>query len=172
MIQKLFICVLIGVLASVADAGLHLDVGGMEWDGGFLWHDINIVADDQPANVAVFLLLDGGGALDISGATNHVGDGFMAKTADLGLAPSELAATDAVFAELVILHVPTPNMPNGPVVAGIKAVSVIQDYMLWTLRLVESDSGAILEEVEVFLIPEPASVMLLGLGGLLLRRRK
>jgi hypothetical protein len=39
--------------------------------------EIGVDALDQPANVGVFILLNGVGSLDIAGGGNSVGDGFM-----------------------------------------------------------------------------------------------
>jgi hypothetical protein len=74
-------------------------------------------------------------------------------------------ATVVLFAEFADAVDPANNRPNGPVVGISK--SVPQDVLV---NLLNADNLSVMQSV--LLTPEPMSLMLLGLGGLFLRRRK
>jgi hypothetical protein len=170
MMKKLVVLVLVLAMGSMASAGLMLSADRTVANvGESVLVGIDAVA--QPANVAVFILLNGVGVLDVTGAQNAVvpgPDGLM-KLIDLGVAPADLGADDAIYAELVKLVIPSPIL-DGNLVSGVKLSSLVEGTAL--LKIMDTESGHIFSELAVTFVPEPASMILLGLGGLFLRRRK
>lgn len=167
--KKLVVLMLVLAVGSLASAGLTLSADKTVVDiSKGETAIVGIDALDQLANVGVFILLNGVGSMDISGASNSVGDGIIIGRPDLS--PADFGADDALFAELVVVVVPPVKMADGPVVQGIVLSSAVEGWAM--LKIMDGDSGATMNELAVQFVPEPMSMILLGLGGLFLRRRK
>jgi len=170
--KKLVALVLVLGLCSLANAGLTI---------GFdpATNIVSINGDGQTVNVGAYLLVEGPGS--IAGGTLEY-KGTLAAYADLEQAAADAGITPAEYLGLVkdmtgktVVDLSSMTFADGNIPAlSTAGVLVSGIQFTWTgttevmLSLVSDDFATTYDTEPV---PEPLSIVLLGLGGLLLRRR-
>jgi hypothetical protein len=169
MMKKLLIFVLVLGLASTANALLQLSVNGAT-DGPEnvtvvdLEPSETVVIDvysDQPLPDEFWLVVDAGGTglVDILGWTLNIPP-----------APITMVLTDYGAGWY------NGAMPEPSATAGIGSWFDIELHCLGEgdvdILLTDPTSYVLIDTVTLHQVPEPATMLLLGLGGLFLRRRK
>ena len=165
--KKVLVLLLVFGMASAANAGLWISVNGdvdppdtEVWLAPSEWAVIDVYSDGTTASDQEFRLFVTNGGYDISGAINTVNEGGVY---DLGFGE--------IFLDLAVVAVPIPPVPQGTVIDQILVHCEAPDIDMF-LELVASRDG-LLDSQIIHQLPEPATIALLGLGGLaLLRRRK
>jgi hypothetical protein len=160
MMKKFLVLTLVLGIASLASAGLSLSTDGAS---------VAVEGADHTSATAytVFLVFDGSTAgtpsLDYLGGASSITD-MSAANANFTAALGALGvATTATSSWQIVLQDTDPflKIPNGTLVTT--AVSDGSAYML------SQDASVLIDSV---VVPEPATMALLGLGALVLRRRK
>ena len=175
MMKKFLVILAVLVMATVADAGLTINVNdAME--------TVTIIGDGATASPAeVYLLVEGPGSIDggsmvYPGSLAEYSD-LEAVAANIGMSTDDtltafrgqLSKPDLVDLSFITLAdgaIP-PALLDGTLVDGIGLIgtgSVV-------LSLVSSDFATVFDTTTVP-IPEPITIALLSIGGLLLRRRR
>jgi hypothetical protein len=154
--KKLLVVMLMLAMASVANAALQLeDVGG----------SISITGDGSEPVGYFFLGVEAGGSLNIMGAT-IVYPG--SQTAIYEMEEPDLAALMNVNNPFVYIEL-NDTPPSGPV-APLNGILVTGIVGSGTIKLFDQSAENMLASIVI--VPEPMTMVLLGLGGLMLRRRK
>ncbi len=171
--KKLVALVLVLSMASLANAALTIGVNPA-------MDTVTISGDGATTNVAAYLLVEGpgaiaGGTLVYQGSLSVYQD-LEAHAADLGMPPAEVLAffggalgksiSDLSFVTIADGSIP-PLSTAGVLVSGIGLTGTAP----LVLSLMSDDLSMSYGSVNVP-IPEPITITLLGLGGLLLRRRR
>lgn len=165
--KKLVALVLVLGMASLANAALTIGVNPA-------MDTVTISGDGATTNVAAYLLVEGpgaiaGGTLVYQGSLSVYQD-VEAHAADLGMTVPEVLAffgvSDLSFVTIADGAIP-PASTEGVLVSGIGLTGTAP--LVLTLM---SDDGTITYNSVNVPIPEPITITLLGLGGLLLRRRR
>ena len=170
--KKLVALVLVLGMCSLANAALSLGYDPAT-------STVSISGDGATTNVALYLLVEGPGS--INGGT-LVYKGNLSKYQDLedaaveaGITPAEYLglvkdATGKTVVDLSAITIASSDIPPlstaGLLVDGIKLTWTGPDQAM--LTLMGDDLATVYSSVSV---PEPLTIVLLGLGGLLLRRR-
>ena len=156
--KKLLVLMLVLGMASLANAVYDLALDGddaatLTGDGVYTGFYISAIT----GTVDMDILFTGAG----TGATPVVNQGIIDyATGLLGATPTDL---------WLVAFVDSTAPPDNVLPDGIVA-TFAGNLMPVTVTLHNQDTFAIMEQVT--LTPEPMSLMLLGLGGLFLRRRK
>lgn len=186
--KKLLIFMLVLCVASAANAGLVIsihEVGGAEYDGrtlaysDYLWLDVEAIDGDTGAQY--FVLMADTSLATISGGVALVPpapDGSM----HLGAVSANYFTSgvpvgyDGIVGAVDHLLSPPPPYPDGVYfdeilfhcegAGDVEIVLMLVDTATWSVTTTELDSITIPQ------VPEPMTVLLLGLGGLFLRRRR
>jgi hypothetical protein len=169
--QRWLVVAIVLSLAAVARAGLLISVGGQPDPPDPLialtpgqTAVIGIYSDGgEPADGVGYLFVSGPVAVDITDASNYVSKELIYV---VGSGPFE----GAVRFNLT----DTGNLPGGTLVDYITLVSNGTGQIDLNLWFDEPSAGSPrLMDTQVFnMAPEPMTIVLLGLGGLFLRRRK
>ena len=167
--KKSLVLVLVLGVASVANAA-YIQIDGVSrsaadlFEGGTLV--ITIVGDDASSWLG-YIIVEEGGAGALGNATR------LGAAGDIGAFSAYTEAGWGAGYEL------TAAMSPGGVPAIAEGPQFTVDYSGGTLGqtavislFVDPEYGAPVSSVAVTIVPEPMTVVLLGLGGLFLRRRK
>jgi hypothetical protein len=180
MMKKLLVLALVLGMAVVANAGLK--IGG--YDGRTLMPSDEVVlqivteeaiAGDLEYAALVCLVQDGsiaGGFATVpvanagfaiyDNAVSDFGvwgmpDGADGVLAGITVFPGELAVPAGTIFDGIVFHC------NGPVNVVVQ---------LWQIRGTDFGAASLLDEITIMQAPEPMTMVLLGLGGLFLRKKK
>jgi len=169
--KKFLVLTLVLGIASLATAGFSIS----GYDGQPLRESDTIVlnigaAGGQTANAGVILGVVIGGPGSVAAgpqAFNAVNDSVL-----MDLDPDTLGLFGLATGTFFDLAIPsgTPPVIDGTPAGGILFhCDGIGDV---TLQLVDLDTGAVYDSITISQVPEPATMALLGLGALVLRRKK
>ncbi len=164
--KKLLILTLVFGMASTANALIvQLGAGGATNGAGVdmitTLSAIEVVSDSSAVPYVMYLFAPDVAQLDITGVVARPAAGTESLVEDL---------LDALGPGTHLWGIQAVDMspPLTSIVAGIQFDAATAG--LGTMQLLTEDLGTVLDSVTV--IPEPASMLLIGLGGLLLRRRR
>jgi hypothetical protein len=170
MMKKLLIFVLVLGLASTANAVLELSLNG-DTDGPDNITEITIAPSDE-ITIDVYSP-DGAPDKFWLGIAKLGGDGeWLGHNLYIPPAPSTMVITDGGYGpDWFYGNMPTPATDSEP---GVWFDAVFHCLGEGTVSIDLYDAGGInvIDAILVTQLPEPATVLLLGLGGLFLRRRK
>jgi len=176
--KKLLVLALVLSMATVANAGLKLVVGGVidppDTSVELKMSDtamIGVWSDGQTlANETFFISVEGFGVIDVSQAINNVVSNSSGESV---LAVGDPIPGTLIFMDMTIVAVPPVPLPTGTVIDALifhcEGGEQLPNDVLITLYSVEAGTY---DTQIIHQIPEPITMTLLGLGGLFLRRRK
>jgi hypothetical protein len=175
--KKLLVLALVLSVASMANAAMLLSVNGVVdppdtsivvLPSDFL--NIDIWGDGETAPGAFYLgiYVDGPGTLDISQAVIHYpGSATDIYWEDLG----GMLGTNEPLVHIELNDTPASG-PKAPLTGTLVDQIMFHAEAMGDATLALFDGDGNLLDTQVIHIPEPITMVLLGLGGLMLRRRK
>jgi hypothetical protein len=164
MMKKLLVLALVLSVASLANAGLSLQGAG---------NVVNVVSDDAApyvANLVYVLPVDGTGDLtgqivNMPGSLSVVTDFGIVTGADIGWALGDIHVIQFLVGSSTV-----GALTSGVHFTGTANTDLLQDGPVVAAYLLSEDFSTVLGTL--FTTPEPMTMVLLGLGGLFLRRKK
>jgi hypothetical protein len=181
MMKKMLLVVLtVLAMAAVANAGLQISVKGVvnPPDTTVILYpsDIAIIDIHATQMAMMFFVMQGPGLLDISQLTYKWEQSAVSAYPPAEKAEYIAGLTEAGYANITdligidVVDISDPiTQPNGLVIDGLRFhCEGLGDV---TLTLMDLDLNVFDSQV-IHQIPEPITMVLLGLGGLFLRRRK
>ena len=158
--KKFIVSMLVLAMASLASAGI-IDISNLQ--------DIKVVGDDVTPSAITIITFTGDLVMDASVAVTRPGTTAAGIVYDYSDWTTAESGDPVLMADMLIPGSPLPAMPLGTVMLeGMKYVGGTGDMQLF----VESVYLASGTPYATATIPEPATMVLLSLGGLLLRRKK
>jgi hypothetical protein len=196
--KKLLVLIAILCVASWANASLQISVNGVVDPVGPITVGtsehlvLDVSASGEPTNKAVWMIVQGPGTIS-GGTLLYNGAGGLSDINEFGKDeiayytedPVPVAVTwgeyfasegfsgvgDTIhFFQFVDTIAPNPPALNGKLVDGIDFHC--EGLGIMVVTLLNSDTLAVYDTQIIYEIPEPTTIALLCLGGLMLRRRK
>jgi hypothetical protein len=168
MKNVLILALVLGMASSASALIVELGAGGVTNGAGvdmqITGNIVEVVSDADETPYVRYLFAPDVTMLDV---TNVVA------LSNAGTAPSILDYADALGAGTHTWEIQAGHAGNPPlisIVAGIQFDADITAVNGGQLQILTEDLGTVLDTVTV--VPEPATMLLIGLGGLFLRRRK
>jgi len=173
--RKFLVLVLVLGMASLANAGLVLNPASatIALNGSTILSLTTNAQISAGVNEQYAMILGPAGSLawDTSAVTTISGDVFAMTVADAGATVP--AGTDGVY--VGVFNFGTAYAAGSTIVDGIKVTGLKAGQYAISLKNVDMDGSTITGDagsMTLTVTPEPATLVILGLGGLLLRRKK
>ena len=174
--RKLLILTVVLGMASMANAGLSLVVGGVESGGTItiaptdsIW--IGIYDDTGGAQFSAYLAIAEDGGADEAGGSWTSGNNVYS--------PPAIPGASNFYTGYLSPYGDSWKLTNSLPITAMPGIGLQADYefhcdQLGNTAVIELTdlAGAMLDTLTINQIPEPITIALLGLGGLFLRRRK
>ena len=178
--RKLLVLALVLGVVGLANAGLQISVNGeVAPDEITLVKSqtiiLDITASGGQLGSGFFLDLMGPGLIDVSGALQYVHYTTVAPivpkpAADYVIDLGNTAGADqTILLDLLVPANPVPPLPNGTVVDLMTLHC--EGPGIVTLTLWDTNTALVLDTLRIQQTPEPMTMLLLGLGGLFLRKK-
>lgn len=180
MIKRIFVILTVLSITGVANATLKIVTS----DDGKLGQPFNVAihSQNEPALLTGLIAFQGPLSVDISGMTivdlpdiSH--PPLIIDLSDDPLIPADLADmgidnfVKVLYYEIVDVAVPPMTIPDGMIIDNISVTCNEQCLFCGTIYLIDAAAGEIISTVGVC-IPEPATLLLLTIGGLFMRRER
>jgi len=175
--KKLAVLLLIFCICPTVNAGTML-ISGLpslvDTSAGEATLTFDITSNRQLANDHLYVWTYAPGTLDIAGATNSVVAGAIYDNSpkqwlddDYGIDISNVTLP-IIWADIAIPS-PSPRVVVGNIIRdiGLSIPAGFSDVMV-----LSENSGLVEDSFTIEAVPEPATIALLALGGLCIRRRK
>ena len=176
--RKLLILTLVLGMASLANAGLSLVVGGVEVGDAItinttdsIWIGIDAVAIPNPGQWMAYLAIAPDAESQAGGS--WTGGNNTYSPPEIALAYNTYFAYNPTYGDMWYAN-NSDGSPSSIGADGLQADFEFHCDALGTvvINLIDAGSGLTVDTLTITQIPEPITIALLGLGGLFLRRRK
>lgn len=167
-------------ISSTAGAGTMLISGlpsMVDTSSGEAVLTFDVTSNGQQDKDSLYVWTYGVGVLDIGSATNVIVPGELYDDSPIqNLADDHGIDTTNVSSPIVwaniTLPTPVPAVIQGDIITGL-GLTVPGGYAgMIDVKVLSENSGAVEDTFTIEAVPEPATIALLGIGGVFLRRRK